>query len=535
MTVDDELFKKANVVFSIEGGGVRERAAGQFAKSGTTAWNIGTGPRMEYIESPTAHNFREISGGPKASRAATSSLFRDGMQKQGKAWRKMLKNMPSEIDKLRSMPDRIALTALEANAAKNKTYGLRKYLEMTVPYVNQHAGGIIGDTIKEEYFQAGRMKWQPLAKQTIINKTKYYTKYGSNVPRPGIPLFGVTFTPTLPDGWQMFTYRWNNWPASGGPKEHKLPHLPISTYMNVGAGKSSKVRTTSGFFSQPYKMKRKGKLTGATAYPPHMRGTALMDVVAHLAPVAMVTYPYSGRGYKAALKAAAANPGTTKNAEMKIDGVIQPFYVTPYVFYHEDGSDRFPARPFISTGLAEGMGRVELVLHKYLEDGKKNFNRAYRETEFEEIKDLERIEALYRAGSDKAGDAMVRATVTGKAGLSKEPLVTKFDWQFDSIIRKHNQMKGIIRRLFGNHLIWWFVPPSKYWHYIGLASDIRGFFFGKKNFGAAKAYVSAMSIGIAGARAGTPVPFTPKARRRKFRKSLYSRAGYHRKTVGGRA
>ena len=124
MTVDDELFKKANVVFSIEGGGVRERAAGQFAKSGTTAWNIGTGPRMEYIESPTAHNFREISGGPKASRAATSSLFRDGMQKQGKAWRKMLKNMPSEIDKLRSLPDRIALTALEANAAKNKTYGL---------------------------------------------------------------------------------------------------------------------------------------------------------------------------------------------------------------------------------------------------------------------------------------------------------------------------------------------------------------------------------------------------------------------------
>ena len=55
----------------------------------------------------------------------------------------------------------------------------------------------------------------------------------------------------------------------------------------------------------------------------------------------------------------------------------------------------------------------------------------------------------------------------------------------------------------------------------------------KEKAGAAKAYVSAMSIGIAGARAGTPVPFTPKARRRKFRKSLYTRAGYHRTTVGG--
>ena len=68
MTVDDELFKKANIVFAIEGGGVQERAAGKFAVSGTTGWGIGTGPKYEYIESPTAHNLREISGGPKASR-----------------------------------------------------------------------------------------------------------------------------------------------------------------------------------------------------------------------------------------------------------------------------------------------------------------------------------------------------------------------------------------------------------------------------------------------------------------------------------
>ena len=94
-------------------------------------------------------------------------------------------------------------------------------------------------------------------------------------------------------------------------------------------------------------------------------------------------------------------------------------------------------------------------------------------------------------------------------------------------------MEGILRRLFGNHLIWWFVPPTKYWHYVGLLSDIRGLLFGKKNMGAAMAYVKAMSLGLAGARAGTPVPFTRKARRRKFRKGLYTRAGYHRQQVGG--
>ena len=51
--------------------------------------------------------------------------------------------------------------------------------------------------------------------------------------------------------------------------------------------------------------------------------------------------------------------------------------------------------------------------------------------------------------------------------------------------------------------------------------------------GAAIAYIKAMTIGLAGARAGSPVPFTRKARRRKFRQNLYTRAGYHRTQVGG--
>ena len=151
----------------------------------------------------------------------------------------------------------------------------------------------------------------------------------------------------------------------------------------------------------------------------------------------------------------------------------------------------------------------------------------------EEIKDMAEIEAFYQAGSDAMGDAARASKIRGTAGLRKEPRLSLYDHQLDNILLKHTQMKSLIRKLFGNHLIWWFVPPSKYWHYIGMLSDIRGLFFGQKNIGTVRAYIQAMTVGLAGARAGSPVPFTTKARRRKFRKTLYSRAGYHRTSVGG--
>jgi len=218
---------------------------------------------------------------------------------------------------------------------------------------------------------------------------------------------------------------------------------------------------------------------------------------------------------------------------MKIDGVVQPFYTAPYVFYHAAGTSRVPKRSFIEEGLIAGMGRVEQLFNVYFEEGGKNFRKAYRETEFEEIKDMAEIEAFYQAGSDAMGDAVRVAKVKGLSGLRKEPRLSLYDHQLDNILVKHSQMKSLIRKLFGNHLIWWFVPPSKYWHYIGMLSDIKGLFFGQKNIGTVRAYIQAMTVGLAGARAGSPVPFTTKARRRKFRKTLYSRAGYHRTRVGG--
>jgi hypothetical protein len=540
MTVSDELDHK---VFALTGGmgdklvyGIADERISKFesyikAGEGATAAKIGHLPTHQYTEAKDAtRNLERISS--KEARRAVNKEIRNSFGKTGSAYKTMVNQMKSgTLKDLMGLPGRVAFTTMEANAAKGKTHALRKYLEMAVPYVNQHAGGIIGDTIKEEYFQAGRMKWPPLNPETIKKKEARNRKFKGRYPNPATPLFGTTFTATLPDGWKMYTYKWGDYPNKS---PEALPHKALSTYMVApGQTGTAGVRSSTGFFSEPYAMKHKGKETGAIAYPPAMRGRALMDIVAHLAPIAQVTQPYAGRGYQAALKAAAANPNTPGYGQMKIDGIVQPFYTAPYVFYHASGTSRVPKRSFIEEGLIAGMGRVEQLFNVYFEEGGKNFRKAYAETEFEEIKDMAEIEAFYRAGSDAMGDAARISKVKGMAGLRKEPRLSLYDHQLDNLLLKHTQMKSLIRKLFGNHLIWWFVPPSKYWHYIGMLSDIRGLFFGQKNIGTVRAYITAMTVGLAGARAGSPVPFTTKARRRKFRKSLYSRAGYHRTQVGG--
>ena len=518
---------------------------------GSVPFTLGTYPTAEIVGAKSGDWKRALT--PAQSRAAVNKYMNNANGQVGKALNKYLGNTTTQgvFNKLGSMPHRIALTTVENNNAKDKTAALRQYLELVVPYVNEHAGGIIGDAIKEEYFQAGRAKWAPLHPNTVRDKEnagKPGNRRKGRYPRPAIPLYGITFTATLPDGWYAYTYRWGNFPYGGtrmpGPRLGgkagiATPGLQnkkylsetrkyLSTYTAGTIGGPGKLRSQSGFFTEPYKMS-----DGKVAYPPSMRGGALMDIVANLVPAAQVVRPYAGRGYQAALKASASAKEPSGQAQMKIDNVLQPFYIAPYVFYHEEGRGNNPKRPFLTPGLALGMGRVEQLFEVYLREGAKNFKKAYQETEVEGLKDMNELEGLYRAGSDAAGDAVRMAKFRGNAGLKKEPRYANFDHMLDNIVMKHNTMKSLIRRMFGNHLIWWFVPPSKYWHYVGMASDIYGLLYGKKNLGAAYAYVKAMSIGLAGARMGTPVPFTRKARRRKFRQNLYTRAGYHRTQVGG--
>jgi len=515
---------------------VERGLSGQYQVLGTGSQKIGGIPSARV--SVTGETYRITPG---AARQAVNKYITDGNTKAGKLFSKALSH--PEFRNMRSMPERMALSAIMADSAAGKVHAWRHYTKMAANYVEQHAGGMIGDGIKEEFFQGGRLKWQPLKLKTIEEKTKRYGKYKGRVPKPAIPLYGTTFTATLPDGWQMYTYRWGDWPKGlqmMGPNKaytrggFKTPGLMRTKEMTYG-NKSGIVRpelTTylspdGSFYKQPSPIAK-----GKTAYPPGMRGTSLIDVVAHLAPVAAVLKPYPGRGYQGAVKSTMNDMNPSGNANMQVDGIVQPFYTVPYVWAHEFGMGTSPARPFIYPGLAAGMGNVERLFHLYLEGGHKAVKKAYAETGFSGLKTLNEIDAHYRMGAIEAAEAAKKTKIHKNRG-NKEPKVTLFDLKHDAIRYKRQKLTSVIRKLFGNHLIWWFLPPTKYWHYIGMLSDIRGLLFGKKNMGAAYAYVKAMSIGLAGARMGSPVPFTRKARRRKFRKGLYTRAGYHRKQVGG--
>ena len=516
--------------------GVERDFVGQFQTIGKFRQEIGTLPGVKI--SPTGHP-QKIS--PGFARNAVNSYITDANTRTGKLFSKALES--PEFGEMMKEPGRLAMSALMADAMTGKIHAWRHYTKLAANYVEQHAGGMIGDEIKTEYFQAGRMKWQPLKLRTIKEKTLKYGKYKGRVPNPAIPLYGTTFTATLPTGWQMYTYRWGDWPkglqmqgptrsyGKGGFKTPGLMRTRARDYSKTGSLVRPELTTylnkEGKFFDKPTKI-----ASGATAYPPSMRGTSLMDVVAHMSPIASVIKPYPGRGYQGAVKSTMRDVNPSGNAHMSVDGIVQPFYTTPYVWAHEFGMGTSPARPFIFPGLAAGMGNIERLFHLYLEGGHKAVKKAYGETGYSGLKTLKEIDALYRAGAEEAAEALIEAKVRRKRG-HREPKVTLFDLTHDPVRYKRQNLNSLIRRLFGNHLIWWFLPPTKYWHYVGMLSDIRGLLFGKKNLGAAYAYVKALSLGLAGARMGSPVPFTKKARRRKFRKGLYTRAGYHRQQVGG--
>ena len=519
----------AKRLFAIGIPGAKQRISGRFATPGAIQQAAGIYPQVEVRGYKSFTEFDAISA--RKSRTAVNSLIDNALSKQGKGLNTYLSSSDNQalFRRLGRTPHRIALNAVESNNAIDKNEAMMQYLELVVPYVNEHAGGIIGDAIKEEYFQAGRNKWAPLHPNTIQSKTR------RGYPRPAIPLFGTTFTATLPDAWYAYTYRWGGFPGKAkmaGRAKAADTRKYLSVYMASKKGQTGKLRSQSGFFTEPYKMT--GNREGQVAYPPEMRGAALMDVVANLAPTAQVIRPYAGRGYQAALKASATAQEPSGQAEMKVDNVLQPIaFIAPYAFYHEEGRGNNPKRPFMTPGLSLGMGRVEQLFDLYLKEGAKNFRKAYQDTNVDGLRDMNEIEALYHQGADEAADLVRLTKFAGTKGLGKLPRHAKFDHSIDNPVTKQRTLKGLMRRLFGNHLVWWFVPPSKYWHYIGMASDIYGLLYGTKNMGAAIAYIKAMTLGLAGARAGSPVPFTRKARRRKFRQNLYTRAGYHRTQVGG--
>ena len=338
----------AKKIFAIGMPGALQRISGRFASPGSLQQAAGIYPQVEVRGYKSFTVFDKISA--TTSRNAVNKLVNNALSKQGAALNTYLSSSENQslFRKLGSTPHRIALNAVESNNAIDKNEAMMQYLELVVPYVNEHAGGIIGDSIKEEYFQAGRNKWAPLHPNTIQSKKN------RGYPRPAIPLFGTTFTATLPDGWYAYTYRWGNFGGGGKPIKYAITHPRssasntrkfLSVYMASKKGQTGKLRSQSGFFTEPYTMT--GGKKGQVAYPPAMRGASLMDIVANLNPTAQVIRPYAGRGYQAALKASATAEEPSGQAEMKVDNVLQPIALTaPYAFYHEEGRGNNPKRPY---------------------------------------------------------------------------------------------------------------------------------------------------------------------------------------------
>ena len=540
--MSNEEIRKALALDGITGA-ERSKLTGRWQKFYTDSQRLHQIPSHEVVYSPSLKKgYTRGTVSPKRGAAAVNSLISDAESNVGRKFRHALND--KQFKQLGEIPTRLALNAYESDSCTDKIHALRHYLHMEVPYVNQHAGGIIGDNIKEEYFQAGKMHWKPLKKKTVTNKINKYGKYKGNVPTPHIPLHGVTFTATLPHGWQAYTYRWAGWPGGGTflPVSGKMVKGYGAPGLTTGAGMGKRTsstylmspqfkRQTGGFAAKPTRIRGVG-----TVYPPEMRGVALMDIVAKMHVQAVVTRPYPGRGYEAAVKATARNPDPQGGGSSQVTGIVQPFYVAPYVWAHEYGRGNNPKRAFIIPGTAKGMGEVEHLFRVYLEAGIKAFKDSMRETAGRGLKDLDTINSFYKAESENMADAFSATKIRGIKGVKDEPNNSMYDLMFDNVYSKRQvTMKSAIRRLFGNHLIWWFLPPSKYYHYLGMAFDIYGLKNGIQNIGAVTAYVKAMTVGLAGARAGSPVAFTKKARRRQFRKGLYTRAGYHRTQVGGRA
>ena len=90
---------------------------------------------------------------------------------------------------------------------------------LLAPYITEHVGGFVGDQIKQNYFTLGMTtssgRWPGLSQKTLDDKAKDLKdrKLGFNT-QIARPLHRRTAIPTLPNGWEAFTYA-NGWGRFG--------------------------------------------------------------------------------------------------------------------------------------------------------------------------------------------------------------------------------------------------------------------------------------------------------------------------------
>tara|TARA_Y100000310_G_scaffold119457_1_gene118189 strand:+ start:265 stop:1830 length:1566 start_codon:yes stop_codon:yes gene_type:complete len=422
------------------------------------------------------------------------------------------------IDKMSVEAD---LNSLWYDNLTTATQQYKDYIRDVARFVHLHAGGIIGDHIKDHYFNAGKPHWYPLSIYTIAKKKKLNVPDGARRPYPMVPMWGLTSNKTgLPDSWHQYTYKYGGYTGGGvlGARSPammiKLPRTPAGIKTMRGADFITRKDYPKGEYGIPYSGR------GAKLYAPEHRAF-LMDTVAAIAPKAEYI---NARGAK---HRGFASDG---KGRIKVYNLFENFAMVPYIFAHEKGyktkqGAKVPARPFLVPGFKDGINDVQRLIKLYLNEGTDNVRKAiaisskksYRAAFIDAHFGIEYQKFLHR----KYG---------GNLGV-KVPDYIVFTSKYDvgKVASKASLAKKMLKGMSGTRLIWWFLPPSKYYHYIGMTFDLYSVATGGFwSLGAVAAMFKAMTVGIIGARMGSPVPFTRKAQRRKFRKGLYTKAGYHR-------
>jgi hypothetical protein len=388
--------------------------------------------------------------------------------------------------------------------------GWRRYIEMGKQYIAKEGGGMIGDAVKIEYFTYGKGKWEPLASRTIKHKAMLASKGEIKPETVTHPLQRQTTLADLPVNWTSYL---------------KIRGFP----QNKGLTEAGSRITVSSLI--------KGRQRWYDMVP-------LMDAVATMNPKAKFWGKTGVRSYEqmiqsvsraGALGGVQGGNDLTQFTRIQVSGVMEAFRFSPSAFSHEMGyynvkaKKRVKPRPFISRGIYEGNKRIAHFWEIYMRHGEKVMKQQYGKYMQSVITEAEQISTQYFIAGRKAV-----AKYRGKGGMTKLPRSYTY-WALGDDPSKFTDINLTVRGMFGNHIIWWFLPPSKWWHYVGVMDDLRSIVKGGIwSLSSIQAWVAAMMKGIMGARMGSPVPFTRKARRRKFRKGLYSRAGYHRQYVGGR-
>ena len=401
------------------------------------------------------------------------------------------------------------------------TQQYKDYIRDVARFVHLHAGGIIGDHIKDHYFNAGKPHWYPLSVYTIDKKKKLNVPDGARRPYPMVPMWGLTGAGTgLPDNWYNYTYKYGNY-TGGGVTGTRSPAWMLKMPRSAAGIKSmrgAEFITRKDYPKGEYGIRYSGR--GSKIYAPEHRAF-LMDTVAAVAPQAEYVNARGARhrGY--------ASDG---KGRIKVYNLFEGFAMTPYIFSHEKGyttkqGAKVPARKFLVPGFKDGINDVVTLTRTYLNEGTANVKKAIAISSQQTYR-----AAFIDAGYGIAYQKFLHRKYGGNLGV-KVPGYIVFTSKYDAgkVATKASYAKKLLKGMQGTRLIWWFLPPSKYYHYIGMMFDLYSVATGGFwSLGAVGAMFQAMTVGIMGARMGSPVPFTRKAQRRKFRKGMYTRAGYHR-------